>query len=142
MSREYTDYYALLGVGRGASAADVDRAYRRAARATHPDVHPDDGSAAERFRAVAIAYETLSDPRLRAAYDDAHPPVRRSTPIAVQYRREPVTPVHLGRRKPQAEPLQPFRDSSARVRTVRAHTDDIFELAEALSRLLFDRAFP
>ena len=62
MSWQQPDYYAVLGVGRSASAADLDRAYRRAARATHPDVHPDDTSAAERFHAVTIAYETLSDP--------------------------------------------------------------------------------
>jgi curved DNA-binding protein CbpA len=138
MAGQYTDYYALLGVGRGASAADVDRAYRRAARATHPDVHPDDGSAAERFRAVTIAHETLSDPRRRAAYDQAYPLVRSGTPvpIAVHYRRQTVAPVHLGRRKPQPEPLRAFRD-----RTVPAQTNDISELAEELWRILFDRAF-
>lgn len=113
----HTDYYAVLGVARGASAADVDRAYRRAARATHPDVHPDDASAAERFHAVAVAYETLGDPRRRAAYDHAHPAVRRSTPA--------VAPVRLGRRRPRVEPL--------------AAGDDIFELADALSRLVFGR---
>ena len=62
MTSQEPDPYAVLGVGRGASPADVDRAYRRAARATHPDIHPDDASAADRFRAVTIAYETLSDP--------------------------------------------------------------------------------
>jgi curved DNA-binding protein CbpA len=133
MSRPHPDYYTLLGVARGASAADVDRAYRRAALETHPDVHPDDASAAERFRAVAVAYETLGDPTRRAAYDHAHP-VRGRTPvpIAVRHRREPVPPVHLGRRRPQPEPLRPIGD-----RIVRAHTDDIFELAEALSRIMF-----
>ena len=138
MSPQHTDYYALLGVGRGASAADVDRAYRRAARATHPDVHPDDVSAAERFHAVTIAYETLGDAERRAVYDRAHPSVRRSTPghVAVHYRREGVAPIHLGRREPRPEPLRAFHD-----RDVHAHTDDIFELAEALWRILFDRAF-
>jgi curved DNA-binding protein CbpA len=136
MSRQHTDYYALLGIGRGASAADVDRAYRRAARATHPDIHPNDVSAAERFHAVTIAHETLSDPGRRAAYDHAHPPARRSTPVAVaiHHRPEFVAPVHLGRRRAQPEPLQAFRDH-----TIPAQTDDIFELAEALSRLMFGR---
>ena len=87
MASQHTDYYALLGLGRGASAADIDRAYRRAARATHPDVHPDDASAGERFQAVTIAYQTLSDPCRRAAYDHAHPLVRRSTPPRIEIHR-------------------------------------------------------
>jgi curved DNA-binding protein CbpA len=138
MAHQQADYYALLGVGRGASAADVDRAYRRAARATHPDVHPDDASAAERFHAVTIAYETLSDPRRRTAYDHARPTVRKSTPARIAvHRRESVAPVHLGRRKPQPEPLRRLRDSP-----VRAEANDLFELAQALSRIVFGRSFP
>jgi curved DNA-binding protein CbpA len=138
MARQPIDYYAMLGVARGASAADVDRAYRRAARATHPDVHPDDVSAAERFHAVTIAYETLSDPRLRAAYDHAHPATRRSTPVRIAvHRREPVAPVELGRRTPQPEPLRPFRTSPMHPRP-----DDLFELAQALSRTVFGWPFP
>jgi curved DNA-binding protein CbpA len=137
MARQHTDYYAMLGIGRGASAVDVDRAYRRAARATHPDVHPDDVSAAERFHAVTIAYETLSDPERRAAYDHAHPTVRRSTatPIAV-HRRQRVPPVHLGARRPQPERLAAFRSVA-----VGAQAEDILELAQALSRLLMGGRF-
>jgi hypothetical protein len=78
MAHQQADYYALLGVGRGASAADVDRAYRRAARATHPDVHPDDASAAERFHAVTIAYETLSDPRAAPPTTTPAPPFAKA----------------------------------------------------------------
>ena len=139
MSRQLTDYYGLLGVARGASAADLGRAYRRAARATHPDVHPDDVAAAERFHAVTIAYETLSDPRRRAAYDRAHPTIRRRTlaPIAVHRRRAAVAPVHLGRRRPQPEPLRPSRNDSMGVKV-----DDMLELAQAISRFVFARPFP
>ena len=138
MSPQHTDYYALLGVRRGASAADVDRAYRRAARATHPDVHPDDVSAAERFRAVTNAYETLSDTERRAAYDHAHSAIHRSTPtpIAVHRRRAAVSPVQLGRRRPQPEPLRPAHNSSMGIRV-----DDMLELAEAISRFVFGRPF-
>jgi hypothetical protein len=50
--------YAVLGVKRDASTIEIDRAYRRAARATHPDVHPDEPAAGARFAAVAIADET------------------------------------------------------------------------------------
>ncbi len=62
------DYYAVLGVPRNASAPDIRRAYRRAARRHHPDLNRDpDGS--ERFAAAARAYEVLSDPVARARYD-------------------------------------------------------------------------
>lgn len=139
MSPQHTDYYALLGIGRAASAADVDRAYRRAARETHPDIHPDDGSAAERFRAVTDAYETLSDAQRRAAYDDAHPAIhtRTPTPIPVQRRHATVPPVHLGRRRPQPEPLRPTHTSPTGIRI-----EDMLELAEAISRFAFGRPSP
>jgi len=138
MAHQQPDYYALLGVGRSASAADVDRAYRRAARATHPDVHPNDASAADQFHAVTIAYETLSDPRRRAAYDHAHPTVRRSTPARIAvHRRQSVAPVHLERRKPQPELLRPLHDGP-----VRTEANDLFELAQALSRIVFGRSIP
>ena len=68
MSTDF-DLYAALGVGPGASPDEIRNAYRRAARATHPDLNPDDATAAERFKRVQIAYEVLGDPKRRAAYD-------------------------------------------------------------------------
>ena len=133
MSRQLADYYALLGVARGASAADLGRAYRRAARATHPDVHPDDAAAAERFHAVTIAYETLSDPQRRASYDRTHPRFRPHRPVHVAVHQPVrVAPVHLGTRRPQPEPLQPFRASPA----ATPGAANLFELVMALSRLI------
>ncbi len=65
---EFKDYYATLGVPREATADEVKRAYRKLARKYHPDVTKEaDGEA--RFKEVAEAYEALSDPEKRAAYD-------------------------------------------------------------------------
>ena len=68
MAATQEDYYELLGVSRDASHADIKRAFRRLARELHPDVSPDP-EADRRFRAVAEAYEVLSDPNRRATYD-------------------------------------------------------------------------
>lgn len=63
------DYYELLGVPRDASDADIKKAFRRRARDLHPDVNPDDSEAEARFKQIAAAYETLSDPQSRQVYD-------------------------------------------------------------------------
>ena len=64
-----TDYYEELGVSRSASADDIKKAYRRLARAHHPDVNPGDASAEAKFKEIGKAYEVLSDPQRRARYD-------------------------------------------------------------------------
>lgn len=64
-----TDLYQVLGVSRDATAAELKKAYRRAARQHHPDRNSGDADAAERFRKAAEAYETLADTAARAEYD-------------------------------------------------------------------------
>jgi molecular chaperone DnaJ len=63
------DLYIILGVKREASDAEIKRAYRRLARQLHPDINPGDREAAERFRQILHAYETLIDPDRRRTYD-------------------------------------------------------------------------
>ncbi|HEY8491139.1 MAG TPA: molecular chaperone DnaJ [Dehalococcoidia bacterium] len=62
------DYYEVLGVARDASQEEIKRAYRRLAMQYHPDRNKEPG-AEERFKEINEAYEVLSDPERRAAYD-------------------------------------------------------------------------
>jgi DnaJ-class molecular chaperone len=64
-----SDYYEILGVGRDADKAEVKTAFRRLARELHPDVNDHDPEAEEKFKVAAEAYEVLSDPERRRAYD-------------------------------------------------------------------------
>jgi len=63
------DYYEVLGVSRGASEAEIKRAYRQLAMKWHPDRNPGDPTAEAKFKEINQAYEVLKDPQKRAAYD-------------------------------------------------------------------------
>ena len=63
------DPYQMLGVTRKSSTADIKKSYRRLAKELHPDRHPGDGRAAERFKEVASSYSLLNDPAKRARFD-------------------------------------------------------------------------
>jgi curved DNA-binding protein CbpA len=101
-SRERRDPYIVLGVSRQASGEELARAFRRAARASHPD--SGDAGSPERFQAVSDAYDVLRDPTRRAAYDRSHPVPRPRTADArgrsVQYAAPGSQHLVLGRQAP------------------------------------------
>lgn len=63
------DPYDVLGVDRSATQEEIKGAFRKAAMLHHPDKNPDDPSAQQRFKEINAAYQILSDPQKRAAYD-------------------------------------------------------------------------
>jgi molecular chaperone DnaJ len=64
------DFYQVLGASKDASASEIKKAYRKLARANHPDSNPGDTAAEERFKAISEAYSVLSDAEKRKQYDE------------------------------------------------------------------------
>ncbi|VEU45337.1 unnamed protein product [Pseudo-nitzschia multistriata] len=67
--RDHKNFYSILGLTNRSTEEEVRKAYKKKALKCHPDKNPDDPNAAENFRRVKEAYETLNDPRLRRQYD-------------------------------------------------------------------------
>lgn len=136
-SPERRDPYTVLGVPRHASAAEIARAYRRAARASHPDSGV--AGSAERFRVISDAYEQLRDPRRRAMYDRSHTLARSPTAGtpggSVRYAAPGSQHVVLGRSAPPvtAQARPPCGDEGRSVR-LRGNIEDLAQLALSLLR--------
>src|SRR5258707_8675789 len=73
MAVQFKDYYQTLGVPRGASDAEIKKAFRKLAREFHPDVAKTKNGAEEKFKEINEAYEVLSDPAKRKKYDELGP---------------------------------------------------------------------
>jgi molecular chaperone DnaJ len=72
------DYYQVLGVPKESTPKEITKAYRKLARDSHPDTHPGDAAAEERFKEVSAAYDVLGDESKRKEYDE----VRALGPMA------------------------------------------------------------
>jgi DnaJ-class molecular chaperone len=72
-----SNLYGVLGVSSKADAAVVKAAYRRLAKASHPDLNAGDARAEARFKEISLAYATLGDPEARATYDAERAAERR-----------------------------------------------------------------
>ena len=139
-SRERRDPYIVLGVPRQASGEEIACAYRRAARASHPD--SGDAGSAERFQAVSDAYDVLRDPRRRAVYDRSNPLARPRTAGArggwsVRYAVPGSQHLVLGRPAP-SEPVHAHLSvgdiDDARSVRQRGDIEEMFRIALSLLR--------
>jgi len=68
-ARMSNDPYEVLGLTKAATVDEIKKTYRKLARTSHPDLHPDDAGAEARFKSISAAYEILKDPETRARYD-------------------------------------------------------------------------
>lgn len=109
------DYYKALEVPRDASPDAIKDAWRRIAKASHPDRNPDDDAAVERFVRAREAYEVLADPSRRASYDLALRSPPRSSRSS-DYDGDIFTP----RRAPRRAPRRPVHAPPPSDRDVRA----------------------
>jgi curved DNA-binding protein CbpA len=138
-SRECRDPYVVLGVARQASGEEIARAFRRAARASHPD--GGGAGSGEGFQAVSDAYEVLRDPRRRAVYDRSHPLARPRTADervrSARYAAPGSQHVVLGQPAPSGVvpfPLAVGAVDEARSVRERGDIEEMFRLALSLLR--------
>lgn len=115
------DLYAELGVPRGASHDQIRTAYRDLAQRFHPDRHPADLLAEDRFKRISAAYKVLADPLSRARYDQLHLAGPRTIPVRPapahrvppRSRSRPPERVVSATRDPTPTPPQPRDETSA-----------------------------
>lgn len=123
------DFYALLGEGihPGSAEGDIRRAYRRTALKHHPDKNKDDSDAVNKFHALQIAFDVLSDPAAKAAYDNAR--------LAREHKKR-QREVFEGKRRTMMEDLE--RRESGALKRKRDEADAEEALERELRRLQED----
>ncbi|GAB7347143.1 hypothetical protein MBLNU459_g3265t1 [Dothideomycetes sp. NU459] len=121
------DFYELLGVNFETSEADIRRAYRRTALKYHPDKNADNPAAVEKFHLLQIAYDVLSDPAVKAIYDNA----RRA-----RKEKEERDQAFEGKRWKMKEDLE--RRESGFFKRKREEADDEEKLEREIKRLAED----
>ncbi len=84
------DYYAVLGVGKGASQAEIKKAYRKLAQKHHPDANAGDAKSEEKFKEISGAYDVLSDSKKKAEYDQFREVYRAGGPGFTGFRGGPA----------------------------------------------------
>ena len=136
-SRGDLDPYVVLGVRRRASPEEIARAYKRAARLTHPD-GGGSGAGSERFQMVSDAYEVLRDPGRRTGYDRQHPLSRREAGRTARYAWPGSQHVVLGSQPSSATPLGWGVANDDELRSVPG-AGDIEELLTVVRSLLRGR---
>lgn len=137
-SRGDLDPYVVLGVRRQASPEEIARAYKRAARLTHPD-GAGSGAGSERFQAVSDAYEVLRDPGRRAGYDRQYPLSPQEAGRTARYAGPGSQHIVLGSRPSSATGRPgPSVANDDDLRAVRGPRD-IDELLTVIRSLLLDR---
>jgi hypothetical protein len=148
-TREWSgvDYYRELGLTADASAAAVDEAFRRQAKALHPDRNPDP-DAEDHFKRLTIAYEVLRDPVTRQAYDDFRDLVANGSLYAAPtFVAGPATAARQtdswsAAYQPRPKPRRPRRRLPNRVRVAIGAVLLVLALATALWALLGDLPAP
>lgn len=110
------DPYAALGLKKTATAAEIKKAYRKIARASHPDLNPDDPTAEAKFKAAGAAHDLLKDPETRARFDrgeidasGAERPPQQERRYYRDYAEAPGNPYRGG---PRRESFGDFGDTS------------------------------
>lgn len=127
------DLYAVLCVGRKASAASVRKMYRKLAARYHPDHNPGDESVVAKYHEVVLAYEVLSDPDRRKQYDrTGSVDVPRQTPDGEIL--EVVMPVLLGVIQNERGDVKSADVLGKVTDRVRAHRDDAARQRDAIQK--------
>ena len=122
MAAKGRDFYQTLGVGEKAKPEQIKKAYRKLAKAHHPDANQGDPKAAERFKAIGEAYAVLSDPKKRKQYDQ----MRRFGSLGFGGRGTPQQP----RGGPGADPGFTFDDLQGGFGNISDLFSSLFDLGK------------